>query len=121
MRKSKVSIKSALVLTLFTANVIHSSGVVPVISEGIRAYADVYYSYNPDDECGVNGDSKQKNGKGDDALDSSSSNSVSAGSLEDTIWTKQGTTAYKNALDTVNLQVLLGILGELKTLHLHLI
>lgn len=102
MRKSKVSLKSALVLTLFTANVIHSSGVVPVISEGIRAYADVYYSYNPEDDCGVNGDAKQKNGQGDNALDSSSSNSVSAGSLEDTIWTKQGTTAYKNALDTVN-------------------
>ena len=60
MRKSKVSLKSALVLTLFTANIIHSSGVVPVIGEAITAYADVYYSYNPDDECGVNGDSKQK-------------------------------------------------------------
>ena len=68
MKKSKVSLKSALVLSLFTANVIHSSGIVPVISQGITAYAEVYYSYNPDDECGVNGDSKQKNGKGDDLI-----------------------------------------------------
>ena len=40
--------------------------------------------------------------KGDDALDSSSSNSVSAGSLEDTIWTKKGTKAYQTALESVN-------------------
>ena len=42
-KRRKFKSKSALVLSLFVANVIHTSGVIPVISEGIKAYADVYY------------------------------------------------------------------------------
>jgi hypothetical protein len=101
-KKSRVRTKSALILTLFTANLIYSSGAIPVIGNGITAYAEVYYSYHPEDDCEANGDARAHNGSTDDKLDSSSSNKVSAGSLDDTVWTKEGTTAYKNALDTVN-------------------
>ena len=45
-KKTKFKSKSALVLSLFVVNVIHTSGAIPVISEGIKAYADVYYSYS---------------------------------------------------------------------------
>ena len=43
-KKSRVRTKSALILTLFTANLIYSSGAIPVIGNGITAYAEVYYS-----------------------------------------------------------------------------
>ena len=86
--KSRFKTKSALVLTLFLANVVYTSGAIPVISDGIVAYADVYYSYSPDDDCGVVGDRRANHGSGD-KKDSSNSNSVSSSSLEDTVWTKK--------------------------------
>ena len=98
-KRSRIKSKSALVLTLFLANVIHTSGAIPVISDGIIAYADVHYSYSPDDDCGVNQDAKAK--KSGNNKDSSSSNKVSAETLQDTEWTKKGTKAYQNALDTI--------------------
>ena len=98
--KSRFKSKSALVLTLFLANVVYTSGAIPVISDGIVAYADVYYSYSPDDDCGVVGDKRANHGSGD-KKDSSNSNSVSSSSLEDTVWTKKGTKAYQNALETI--------------------
>lgn len=109
-KRTKFKSKSALVLSLFVVNVIHTSGAIPVISEGIKAYADVYYSYSPDDDCGVNGDKRANNGSGDNK-DSSSSNKVLAGSLEDTVWTKKGTKAYQNALDTINFWADQGLSG----------
>ena len=60
-KRSRFRSKSALVLALFVANAVHTSGVIPVISDGIVAYADVHYSYSPDDDCGVNQDSQTKN------------------------------------------------------------
>lgn len=100
-KKSRFRSKSALVLALFVANAVHTSGVIPVISDGIVAYADVHYSYSPDDDCGVNQDSQTKNNSSKNK-DSSSSNKVSRETLKDTEWTKKGTKAYQNALDTVN-------------------
>ena len=99
-KRSKYKSKSALVLTLFLASVVHTSGVIPVISDGVVAYADVHYSYSPDDDCGVNQDVKGKSKKNN--KDSSTSNSQSSDSIDDTVWTKKGTKAYQNALDTVN-------------------
>ena len=100
-KRSRFRSKSALVLALFVANAVHTSGVIPVISDGIVAYADVHYSYSPDDDCGVNQDSQTKNNSSKNK-DSSSSNKVSRETLKDTEWTKKGTKAYQNALDTVN-------------------
>ena len=99
-KRSRIKSKSALVLTLFLANVIHTSGVIPVIRDGVVAYADVHYSFSPDDDCGVNQDAKAK--KSGNNKDSSSSNKVSAETLQDTEWTKKGTKAYQNAIDTIN-------------------
>ena len=100
-KKSRFRSKSALVLALFVANAVHTSGVIPVISDGIVAYADVHYSYSPDDDCGVNQDSQTKNNSSKNK-DSSSSNKVSRETLKDTEWTKKGTKAYQNAIDTIN-------------------
>ena len=100
-KKSRFRSKSALVLALFVANAVHTSGVIPVISDGIVAYADVHYSYSPDDDCGVNQDSQTKNNSSKNK-DSSSSSKVSRETLKDTEWTKKGTKAYQNAIDTIN-------------------
>lgn len=100
-KRSRFRSKSALVLALFVANAVHTSGVIPVISDGIVAYADVHYSYSPDDDCGVNQDSQTKNNSSKNK-DSSSSNKVSRETLKDTEWTKKGTKAYQNAIDTIN-------------------
>lgn len=100
-KRSRFRSKSALVLALFVANAVHTSGVIPVISDGIVAYADVHYSYSPDDDCGVNQDSRTKNNSSKNK-DSSSSNKVSRETLKDTEWTKKGTKAYQNAIDTIN-------------------
>ena len=100
-KKSRFRSKSALVLALFVVNAVHTSGVIPVISDGIVAYADVHYSYSPDDDCGVNQDSQTKNNSSKNK-DSSSSNKVSRETLKDTEWTKKGTKAYQNAIDTIN-------------------
>ena len=99
-KRSRFRSKSALVLALFVANAVHTSGVIPVIRDGVIAYADVHYSYSPDDDCGVNQDAKSKS-KGNNK-DSSSSNKVSREKLKDTEWTKKGTKAYQNAIDTIN-------------------
>lgn len=99
-KRSRFRSKSALVLALFVANAVHTSGVIPVIRDGVIAYADVHYSYSPDDDCGVNQDVKGKSKKNN--KDSSTSNSQSSDSIDDTVWTKKGTKAYQNALDTVN-------------------
>jgi hypothetical protein len=100
-KKSRFRSKSALVLALFVANAVHTSGVIPVIRDGVIAYADVHYSYSPDDDCGVNQDSQTKNNSSKNK-DSSSSNKVSRETLKDTEWTKKGTKAYQNAIDTIN-------------------
>ena len=99
-KRSRFRSKSALVLALFVANAVHTSGVIPVIRDGVIAYADVHYSYSPDDDCGVNQDVKGKSKKNN--KDSSTSNSQSSDSIDDAVWTKKGTKAYQNALDTVN-------------------
>lgn len=99
-KKSRFRSKSALVLALFVVNAVHTSGVIPVIRDGVVAYADVHYSYSPDDDCGVNQDAKAK--KSGNNKDNSSSNKVSAETLQDTEWTKKGTKAYQNAIDTIN-------------------
>ena len=100
-KRSRFRSKSALVLALFVANAVHTSGVIPVIRDGVIAYADVHYSYSPDDDCGVNQDSQTKNNSSKNK-DSSSSNKVSREMLKDTEWTKKGTKAYQNAIDTIN-------------------
>lgn len=87
-KKSRFRSKSALVLALFVANAVHTSGVIPVIRDGVIAYADVHYSYSPDDDCGVNQDSQTKNNSSKNK-DSSSSNKVSRETLKDTEWTKK--------------------------------
>lgn len=99
-KRSRFRSKSALVLALFVANAVHTSGVIPVISDGIVAYADVHYSYSPDDDCGVNQDVKGKSKKNN--KDSSNSNKQSSDSIDDTVWTRKGTKAYQNAIDTIN-------------------
>ena len=99
-KRSRFRTKSALVLALFVVNVVHTSGAIPVISNGIVAYADVHYSYSPDDDCGVNQDAKAK--KSGNNKDNSSSEKVSRKTLKDTEWTKKGTKAYQNAIDTIN-------------------
>lgn len=99
-KRSRFRTKSALVLALFVVNVAHTSGAIPVISNGIVAYADVHYSYSPDDDCGVNQDAKAK--KSGNNKDNSSSEKVSRKTLKDTEWTKKGTKAYQNAIDTIN-------------------
>lgn len=109
-KRSRFRSKSALVLALFVANAVHTSGVIPVISDGIVAYADVHYSYSPDDDCGVNQDSQTKNNSSKNK-DSSSSNKVSRETLKDTEWTKKGTKAYQNALDTIEFWKEQGLTG----------
>lgn len=99
-KKSRFRSKSALVLALFVVNAVHTSGVIPVIRDGVVAYADVHYSYSPDDDCGVNQDAKGKS-KGNNK-DSSNSNKQSSDSIDDTVWTRKGTKAYQNAIDTIN-------------------
>lgn len=99
-KRSRFRTKSALVLALFVVNAVHTSGAIPVISNGIVAYADVHYSYSPDDDCGVNQDAKAK--KSGNNKDNSSSEKVSRKTLKDTEWTKKGTKAYQNAIDTIN-------------------
>ena len=99
-KKSRFRSKSALVLALFVANAVHTSGVIPVIRDGVVAYADVHYSYSPDDDCGVNQDVKGKSKKNN--KDSSNSNKQSSDSIDDTVWTRKGTKAYQNAIDTIN-------------------
>lgn len=99
-KKSRFRSKSALVLALFVVNAVHTSGVIPVIRGGVIAYADVHYSYSPDDDCGVNQDVKGKSKKNN--KDSSTSNSQSSDSIDDTVWTRKGTKAYQNAIDTIN-------------------
>jgi flagellum-specific peptidoglycan hydrolase FlgJ len=99
-KKSRFRSKSALVLALFVVNAVHTSGVIPVIRDGVIAYADVHYSYSPDDDCGVNQDVKGKSKKNN--KDSSTSNSQSSDSIDDTVWTRKGTKAYQNAIDTIN-------------------
>lgn len=99
-KKSRFRSKSALVLALFVANAVHTSGVIPVIRDGVIAYADVHYSYSPDDDCGVNQDVKGKSKKNN--KDSSNSNKQSSDSIDDTVWTRKGTKAYQNAIDTIN-------------------
>lgn len=100
-KKSRFRSKSALVLALFVVNAVHTSGVIPVIRDGVGAYADVHYSYSPDDDCGVNQDAKAKSKSGNNK-DSSSSNKQSSDSIDDTVWTRKGTKAYQNAIDTIN-------------------
>lgn len=100
-KKSRFRSKSALVLALFVVNAVHTSGVIPVIRDGVVAYADVHYSYSPDDDCGVNQDAKAKSKSGNNK-DSSSSNKQSSDSIDDTVWTRKGTKAYQNAIDTIN-------------------
>lgn len=99
-KRSRFRSKSALVLALFVANAVHTSGVIPVIRDGVVAYADVHYSYSPDDDCGVNQDVKGKSKKNN--KDSSNSNKQSSDSIDDTVWTRKGTKAYQNAIDTIN-------------------
>ena len=99
-KKSRFRSKSALVLALFVVNAVHTSGVIPVIRDGVVAYADVHYSYSPDDDCGVNQDVKGKSKKNN--KDSSNSNKQSSDSIDDTVWTRKGTKAYQNAIDTIN-------------------
>ena len=99
-KRSRFRSKSALVLALFVANAVHTSGVIPVIRDGVIAYADVHYSYSPDDDCGVNQDVKGKSKKNN--KDSSNSNKQSSDSIDDTVWTRKGTKAYQNAIDTIN-------------------
>lgn len=99
-KKSRFRSKSALVLALFVVNAVHTSGVIPVIRDGVIAYADVHYSFSPDDDCGVNQDVKGKSKKNN--KDSSTSNSQSSDSIDDTVWTRKGTKAYQNAIDTIN-------------------
>lgn len=108
-KRSRFRSKSALVLALFVANAVHTSGVIPVIRDGVIAYADVHYSYSPDDDCGVNQDAKAK--KSGNNKDNSSSNKVSAETLKDTEWTKKGTKAYQNALDTIEFWKEQGLTG----------
>ena len=108
-KKSRFRSKSALVLALFVVNAVHTSGVIPVIRDGVIAYADVHYSYSPDDDCGVNQDAKAK--KSGNNKDNSSSNKVSAETLKDTEWTKKGTKAYQNALDTIEFWKEQGLTG----------
>ena len=98
-KKSRFRSKSALVLALFVVNAVHTSGVIPVIRDGVVAYADVHYSYSPDDDCGVNQDVKGKSKKNN--KDSSNSNKQSSDSIDDTVWTRKGTKAYQNAIDTI--------------------
>lgn len=100
-KKSRFRSKSALVLALFVVNAVHTSGVIPVIRDGVVAYADVHYSYSPDDDCGVNQDAKAKSKSGNNK-DSSNSNRQSSDSIDDTVWTRKGTKAYQNAIDTIN-------------------
>ena len=99
-KRSRFRSKSALVLALFVVNAVHTSGVIPVIRDGVVAYADVHYSYSPDDDCGVNQDVKGKSKKNN--KDSSNSNKQSSDSIDDTVWTRKGTKAYQNAIDTIN-------------------
>lgn len=99
-KRSRFRSKSALVLALFVVNAVHTSGVIPVIRDGVIAYADVHYSYSPDDDCGVNQDVKGKSKKNN--KDSSNSNKQSSDSIDDTVWTRKGTKAYQNAIDTIN-------------------
>lgn len=108
-KRSRFRTKSALVLALFVVNVAHTSGAIPVISDGIIAYADVHYSYSPDDDCGVNQDAKAK--KSGNNKDNSSSEKVSRKTLKDTEWTKKGTKAYQNALDTIEFWKEQGLTG----------
>lgn len=108
-KKSRFRSKSALVLALFVVNAVYTSGVIPVIRDGVVAYADVHYSYSPDDDCGVNQDAKAK--KSGNNKDNSSSNKVSAETLKDTEWTKKGTKAYQNALDTIEFWKEQGLTG----------
>ena len=108
-KRSRFRTKSALVLALFVVNVAHTSGAIPAISDGIIAYADVHYSYSPDDDCGVNQDAKAK--KSGNNKDNSSSEKVSRKTLKDTEWTKKGTKAYQNALDTIEFWKEQGLTG----------